>query len=451
MAEKFGPIMYMRMGANPLVIASTADAAQEFLKVQDKSWASRPQSSTSGKVFSYNFRNIVIAPYGPHWRHMRKICMLELFTQKRMDSFRTPRGEEFDLMVKSIYEDSVEGKNVPMTVKLSHLASNNITRMLLGKRFFGTDEAGQLEAHRFKNLVFELFTISSVMTVGDFFPWLKWTSYLTGYIRHLHQVKNDMDAFLQEFLDVKKNGTPADASRGEDLVDVLLSQPSESGDGRLDDDAIKGVIQDMLLAGTDTSSNTVEWAIAALLQNPHVLRKLQAELDSVVGTSRMVLETDLPSLPYLQAVVKETFRLYPPAPMNLPHESLEPTSVRGYEFPAKTALFVNLYAIHRDPNVWERPLEFDPERFISQPEIDMRGNHFGLIPFGAGRRQCPGMPLGILFVQMGVARLVQAFNFGLPDGMRAEDLDMSELFGVTMPRKVPLVVVAKPRLPAHLY
>lgn len=134
MAEKYGPIMYMRMGTHPLVVASTADAAQEFVKVQDKSWAGRPQASTAGRIFSNNFRNIVIAPYGSHWRHMRKICMLELFTQRRMESFRPARDEEFALMVKSVYEDSADGKPVMMTVKLGHLASNNITRMLLGKR-----------------------------------------------------------------------------------------------------------------------------------------------------------------------------------------------------------------------------------------------------------------------------------------------------------------------------
>lgn len=150
-------------------------------------------------------------------------------------------------------------------------------------------------------------------------------------------------------------------------------------------------------------------------------------------------------------MVKETFRLYPPAPLNLPHESVETTSVWGYEFPAGTQLFVNQYAIHRDPGIWERPLEFDPERFMARPEIDMRGAFFGLIPFGAGRRQCPGMPLGILFVQMGVARLVQAFDMALPDGMTGADLDMTERFGVTMPRKEPLSAVARARLPAHLY
>lgn len=318
------------------------------------------------------------------------------------------------------------------------------------RRFFGTDQAE--EAARFKDLVFTLFSVSNTPTVGDYIPWLKWVSSASGYIRHVKKVKATSNAYLQEFLDMKKNGAATDdASRTQDLVDVLLAQPSESGDGRLDDDAIKAVLQDLLLAGTDNSSITTEWAISELLRHPSAMRKLQAELDAVIGTDRVVSESDVPNLPYLQAVVKETFRLHPTTPLNIPHQSTEPTSVWGYELPAGTQLLLNFYAIHRDPRVWERPLEFDPERFVRHPEIDVRGNYYGLIPFGSGRRQCPGMHLGILFVHIGVARLVQGFEMTLPGGVDGADLDMSEMFGGTTPRKVPLAVVAKPRLAAELY
>lgn len=134
MAEKYGPIMHLQMGSLPWVVVSTAAAAEEFLRVQDKAWASRPQH-IADKIFTNNFRDIVMAPYGSHWRHMRKICTLELFTPKRIESFRTWRTEEFDEMMRSVYEDSVAGKPAVLTVKLGHLASNTITRMLLGKRY----------------------------------------------------------------------------------------------------------------------------------------------------------------------------------------------------------------------------------------------------------------------------------------------------------------------------
>lgn len=311
------------------------------------------------------------------------------------------------------------------------------------------DDAGAIEASRFKDLVFTLFSISNTPTVGDFVPWLKWVTHASGYVRYVKKVKATADAYLQEFLDVKKNNaTVDDPDRNQDLVDVLLSQPSESNDGRLDDSAIKAVLQDLLLAGTDNSSITVEWGISELLRNPLALRKLQAELDSVVGTDRVVTETDLPNLPYLHAVVKETFRLHPTTPLNIPHESMEATNVWGYEFPAGTQMLVNFYAIHRDPKVWDRPEVFDPERFVDRASVDVRGNCYGLIPFSSGRRQCPGMHLGILFVQLGIARLVQAFEMAVPG---KGEVDMEEIFGGTTPRKVPLAVVAKPRLAAELY
>jgi cytochrome P450 len=168
-------------------------------------------------------------------------------------------------------------------------------------RFFETDTEGQKEASRFKALVFEIFTLASSVKLGDFLPWLKWTTHVTGYVRHLQKVKANMDAYLQVFLDVKKNGTAMDTDRREDFVDVLMRQPSsEKGDGNLDDDAIRGVILDMLFAGTDTSANGADWALSALLRHPAVMSKLHAELDTVVGTDRIVTEADLPNLPYLQ-------------------------------------------------------------------------------------------------------------------------------------------------------
>jgi cytochrome P450 len=207
----------------------------------------------------------------------------------------------------------------------------------------------------------------------------------------------------------------------------------------------------MIVAGTDTSSNILEWGISELVRHPEAAKKLQEELDRVIGKERIVTETDIPNLPYLNAVVKETFRLHPQAPLNIPHKSIEDTTLGGFDFPANTTLLMNIYAIQRDPKWWERPEEFDPERFIKNPEINVTGNHFQLIPFGSGRRQCPGMPLGLLFVQMGLARLMHSFQFSLPDAADPATLDMSHSFGLTVPRTIPLKLVCKPRLPNDLY
>jgi len=472
MSKKYGPVMRLWLGSHLLVVVSSAQAAAEFVKVQDKVWASRPPS-LAGEIFSYNYRDIVWAPYGNHWRHVRKICSLELFSPKRLETFRAPRTEQLSLMIKTMFQDGEKGEVVNLGVKLGHLSGNNITRILLNKRFFEADTAGEKDSHIFKELIFELFSVSTPLLIGDFIPWLKWVTTVSGFKARMNKAKGDLDSFLQTFLEFKKSklmqqkiqkkpqaaGTNEEEHADEeqqfdpeaDFVDLLMAQPSEDGTGNLSEDSVKAVIQDMLLAGTDTSALTAEWGLAELVRNPSVMTKLQNELDTVIGKDRIVTETDLPNLPYLEAVTKEVFRMHPTTPLSIPHESMEATEVLGFKFPTKTRMFVNIYAIQRDPMVWERPLEFDPERFIKNPEIHFRGKYLQLIPFGAGRRMCPGMPLAVLFVQMGLARLAHSFDFTLPGGEDPLKLDMTETFGLTIPRANPLCVHPKPRLPKHLY
>ncbi|KAH8941119.1 hypothetical protein BDL97_14G021500 [Sphagnum fallax] len=376
MSKKYGPVMRLWLGSHPLVVVSSAQAAAEFVKVQDKAWGGRPPS-IAGEIFSYNYRNVVWAPYGNYWRHVRKICSLELLTPKRLETFRAPRAEELSQMIKTMFQDGEKGEAVNLQVKLGHLSSNNITRMLLNKRFFDAGTAGEEDSHRFTELIFEVFSISLTLLIGDFIPWLKWVTTVSGFKARIKKAKGGLDSFLQTFLEIKKSkllqhqiqkkpqasGTNEeehadeqqqfDQSAEEDFVGVLMAQPSEDGTGRLAEDSVKAVIQDLLLAGTDTSALTVEWGLAELLRNPIVMKKLQTELDTVVGKDRIVMETDLPNLPYLQAVTKEVFRLHPTTPLGIPHESMETTTVLGFKFPTKTRLFLNLYAIQRDPMMWE--------------------------------------------------------------------------------------------------
>lgn len=199
----------------------------------------------------------------------------------------------------------------------------------------------------------------------------------------------------------------------------------------------------MFAAGTDTSFITLDWAMTELITNPRVLRKAQAEVRTSVGERRVVLETDLQNLHYMKAIIKETFRLHPAAPVLLPRESMQDVVIDGYEIPAKTRIFVNAWAIGRDPEVWESPDEFKPERFMGS-SIDYKGQDFELIPFGAGRRICPGISFAIATIEIALAQILYSFDWELPPGIVAKDLDMTEVFGITMHRKDKLVVVAKP-------
>ena len=200
----------------------------------------------------------------------------------------------------------------------------------------------------------------------------------------------------------------------------------------------------MFAAGTDTSSITLDWAMTELIINPEVLKRVQAEVRSVVGEKKMVLESDLPQLNYLKAVIKETFRLHPPAPILVPRESMEDVTIEGYDIPAKTRIFVNVWAIGRDPESWEDPLAFKPERFLGT-NIDYKGQDFELLPFGVGRRICPAITFASASLELVLAQLLHSFDWELPPGVQAKDLDMTEVFGISMHKKVGLKVIAKPR------
>ena len=196
---------------------------------------------------------------------------------------------------------------------------------------------------------------------------------------------------------------------------------------------------------------TIEWAMSELLRNPDALAKATEELDRVIGRERLVTEGDIPNLPYTEAIVKETMRLHPVTPLLAPRMSREDASLGSYDIPTGTFVFVNVWAIGRDPAVWgDDADEFRPERFVGS-SVDVKGQDFELLPFGSGRRMCPGIGIGLKMVQVVLANLVHGFAWRLPDGMAKEELSMEETFGLTMPRMVPLQAIPEPRLPGHLY
>jgi len=235
----------------------------------------------------------------------------------------------------------------------------------------------------------------------------------------------------------------------ESLIDVLIHLVDKSQDFCSDDTIVKATITGMIIAATDTTANTTEWAISSLLQRPDALKRAQEELNVVVGRERVLDESDLPNLKYLEAIVKETLRLYPAGPLLLPHMAKEACTVGGYYVPAHTQLLVNVWGIHRDPAEWDRPLEFEPERFMKNSSPDVNGHDFKYMPFGYGRRACPGLCVAMRMLKFTVGKLLHSFDWSIPDGV--EGVDMSEGRAVTLSKEVPLKAAIKPRLPHHLY
>ncbi len=210
------------------------------------------------------------------------------------------------------------------------------------------------------------------------------------------------------------------------------------------------LLQDMIGGGTDSSAITMEWALTELIRHPKIMKRAQEELDTVVGRTRLVLMSDLPNLPYLHAIIKENFRLHPALPLGVPHLNTKDVQILNYKIPANTTVIVNIWAIGRDSKVWKKPLEFDPDRF-SNSDIKVGGSSYNLLPFGSGRRRCPGSDLAQHMVQYGLATILHAFDWSPQPNIKLEDMNMMETFGAICPKVEPLVAIAKPRLSSQIY
>jgi cytochrome P450 len=458
LAARYGPLMHLRLGSFHVVVASSEETARLVLKTHDLAFADRPPTAF-GKILAYDYKGIVQTPYGPYWRMARKLCATELFSARRIDSFEHARAQEMRALTRGLFERA--GAAVQVKEHLLSFTMRNILRMALGEKWSsgscGSHDDGGGEA--FRRSLKESFMVTGLLgNVGEWVPWLGWLD-VQGFVRRMKRVHVMFDQFNEQILNEHQNDRRR-AGAGMDLVDVLLQlaedgQEEQPPETRLTRDGVKAFLLDIIGGGTETAAATLEWALLELLRHPAAMAAATEALDRVVGRGRWVTERDLPDLPYIEAVVKETMRLHPVGPLLIPHHAREDAVVVGYDVPAGTRVLVNMWAVGRDPASWpDAPGAFRPERFLaggSAEGVGVHGTHFQLLPFGSGRRMCPAHNLVMKEVVAALANLVHGFSWRLPDGVAPEDMSMEEFFGLNVSRKEPLVALAEPRLPAHLY
>lgn len=442
LSKKYGPIMSLRMGSLPAIVVSSPQAAQLFLKTHDSVFAVRPQMEAVAHM-SYG-NNGISFTNGTYWRHVRKFVVQELLAPAKVNSFRGMRREEVGLVVDEIKKAATAGEVVNVSAKVGDLIENMTFRFLLGR---SKDDRFDL-----KGIMTEAFTLAGQFNLADFVPSLKPLD-LQGLTRRYKETSKKLDAMLELIIDEHEQNLNNGTHKNKDIVDEMISLSRNNSSVNhqelaklIDRPSIKSIMIDIITASIDTSFTSIEWILAELMRNPSAMKKCQEELTTVVGLDRMVDETDLPKLEYLYMVVKEGMRLHPIVPLLGPHEAKEDTVINGYHIPKKSRIIVNAWAIGRDSKVWgDNALEFIPERF-AESKIDLRGHDFELLPFGSGRRGCPGMQLGLLSVQLVLAQLLHCFDWELPTGKSANDLDMTEQFGLTIPRIEHLLLVPKIRI-----
>lgn len=442
LAQKHGPIMSLQLGRISTIVISSSEAAREIMKNHDLTFADRPTSEVVKKLL-YNSKDVSVAPYGEFWRQLKSVYTLQLLSNKKVETFRGVREDEVALMVKKIRESSSLSLPVNLSEMFTDLTNDVVSRAAFGKKY-GEGENGQ----KFKQLLTEFLRLLGFFDVGHLIPCLRWINKFNGFDSQVDRVAKEIDEFLEdvveERLNVLNNNKNDGGESAEDFLDIMLRIYKDDSQGfRIDRDTMKAVILTTFSAGTDTTSTFLEWQMTELLRHPKIMKKVQNEVREILQGKAHINDNDLEKMKYLKATMKETFRLHPPIPLLVAREARENVKIMGYDIDAGTMVVINAWAIGRDPKIWDKPEEFKPERFLNS-NIEYRGLDFELIPFGAGRRGCPGISFATAVNELVTANLVQKFDWELPNGIKGDELDMSECPGIAVHRRVPLVAVAEP-------
>ncbi|CAL5053943.1 unnamed protein product [Urochloa decumbens] len=448
LARRHGPVMLLRIGEVPTVVVSSREAAREVMKTHDLAFASRPLSPTLRVILNDDGRDVIFAPYGERWRQLRKICAVELLSARRVLSFRAVREEEVAAALRACAEAAAAaGAAVEMHARLSALVADATVRAVVGDRFESRDV--------FLRALDRAVELAAGFNAADLWPSSRLVGRLSGALRRAQECHDAVFGIIGGIVQEHQERMAAAAGGGkdEDLVDVLLRlQNDGSLQFPLDINIIKAVIFDMVSAGTETTTTTLEWAMAELIRNPKAMETATAEVRAAFAAHGAVREEELGELRYLQLVIRETLRLHTPVPLLLPRECREPCRVLGYDVPRGTTVVVNAWALGRDERYWPGgdAEAFRPERFEDGGEaagVEFKGADFELLPFGAGRRMCPGMAFGLAGVELALASFLFHFDWEVPGVADPAELDMTEAFGITTRRKADLLLRPILRVP----
>ncbi|KAG0454323.1 hypothetical protein HPP92_025627 [Vanilla planifolia] len=452
LSATYGPIFSLRLGSKLAVVVSSPSLAKAVLRDHDPTFANRDVPD-SARTITYGGIDIVWTPLGPTWRMLRRVCVRELFSPAGLDSIGYLRRREVRAAVRRFGAAAEKGEAVDVGQEVFLAVLNVIASMM-----WSEDESGEAVRMEFRELVGEVTELLGRPNVSDFFPAVAALD-LQGIRRKMRGVFKRFDGFFERKIERKRaamqrrgEGCGDGEEAGKDFLESLLTleaQGEESDPFTVSH--VKALLMDMIVGGTDTTANTIEFTLAEMLRRPETIRRAQAELDEVVGDGEAVEESLLPRLHYLSTIIKETLRLHPGVPLLVPHCPTSTCTIGGYSVPAGSRVFVNAWAIHRDPALWENPSDFRPERFAAAEarKWDGSANNFVFLPFGSGRRMCAGTAVAERMMTYSLASLLHAFDWRLPEG---EELDLSEKFGIVLKKAKPLRAIPAARLSnPHIY
>ncbi|XP_057781936.1 carnosic acid synthase-like [Salvia miltiorrhiza] len=430
LAKTYGPIMSMKLGNEFVVVVSSPELAKEILVKQglvfSKSFVSHAMHVLGHDELSMNWSPAT----SNRWKKLRRVQSEQLFSSRALEATQDMRRERLQKLTDHVSECSRQGRAMNVGQATFTAMSNLMLATLFSIEYDASDHKKLMEHVR------ALTNHLGVPDVSDLFPILAPLD-LQGIKRKLTHHLGALLDLVQSLIDQRLQARKAsNYLKKNDVLETLLDL-SLGNQCDLSLEEIKHMFVDLIIAGSDTNSSTAEWAMVELLLHPDKLAKLKAELKSVVGGKKIVEESDIARLPYLRATIKEGLRFHPTTPLLAPHLAEEETRVNEYIIPKNTKVFVNFWAISRDPSVWKNPERFEPERFLDS-DIDFKGHHFELIPFSSGRRICPGMPLATRMLHCMVATLCHNFDWELERGAQSKQLQREDVFGIVLQKKIPL-------------
>ncbi|KAK6157250.1 hypothetical protein DH2020_011498 [Rehmannia glutinosa] len=428
-----GPVLSLQLGSWPILLVSSPLAAQQCLTQNDIVFANRP-NLLNGKHFGYNFTSLAWASYGDHWRNLRRISALELLSFHKLEILSGFRADEAQTLIhKLLRHHNVSNKGVDMRALFFEYAYNVVVRMITGRLGIDNPE----EAEMFREIVAEMAAVTLEANVVDFLPFVGWFGFGDYIERKLSLVQEKRERFMENV--IKEHCWEEEGDGGgkkkrliEVLFDLQRAEPEY-----YTDETIRNLLLVLVQGASHTSSTTLEWAFSLLLQNPDILTKARSEIDNLVGKHRLIAESDVSKIPYLLNIINETLRMHPAAPLLTPHLSSDECIVGGFRVPHGTMLLVNAWDIQNNPQYWNDPEKFKPERF---EVLEGGKNEFKFFPFGRGRRGCPGENLAMHMVGLALGSLIQCFEWE-----KVGEIDMREGKGIITPRVQPLRAKCIPR------
>lgn len=431
LSAKFGPVMSLRLGTMTTIVVSSASATKELLQSHDASLRDREMYDAITAQRHHEFSPIWM-PGGPQWRRLRSISNAHLFSKKSLDNTRILRATKVKELVS--YVRACCDDVVPIDIGQ---AAFDTGLNFMSNTIFSIDLAdpNSETAREFKQLIWEMSAEVGTPNIADHFPVLKALDP-QGIRRRMNRHFGKTMDLINGLIDQRLENLKPDDEDG-DFDDVLatLIKISRDPDSGIDRSYIVHLLMDLFFGGTETTGNTIEWAMAELLHNPEKMKTAREELHTTIGKQTVVTETNISNLPYMQAIVKETLRLHPPIPLISRKNTHSDLGLSGFTVPKNSRVWINVYGIGRDPKVWPNPEEFKPERFLGPGGVDVMGRDFEVIPFGSGRRICVGMSLALRMVPLSLASLIHSFDWKVENGA---SMDMEEKFGLTMQKAVPL-------------